>query len=446
MRYICTAVVAIGAFCVTGTSLGDFWGSELTASDGASVESFGHSVAMDGDTCVIGAYGTGSTTGSAYIFTSDASGNWSQVAELAASDGVSNDHFGYSVAIDGDTCVIGAPGTNAYVGSAYIFTSDASGNWSQVAKLTASDGNLWSNRFGNSVAIDGDTCMIGTQITAVVHIFTPDASGNWSQVAELEGGLGLGSAIAIDGDTCVIGAAGFGKAYIFKRNAMGVWTQVIEFTVGGAEQFGSSVAIDGDSCVIGAYGTNSNAGSAYIYTLKGVWNHVASLAPIHLASNDYFGCSVAIDGDTCVIGAYGTNSSAGSAYIYTSDAGGIWSGQPPRKVAELTASDEANIDGFGYSVAIDGDTCVIGAPWTINGGSAYVYGSTAAEIGACCVNSGSGCFDGTDVQCTATGGAWLGEGGSCDDCPAPCPADILGEGQVDIYDLLYLLKQWGPCP
>ena len=163
MRYICTAVVAIGAFCVTGTSLGDFWGSELTASDGASVD-FGHSVAIDGDTCVIGASRTNSGTGSAYIFTSDASGNWSQVDELAASDGASNDQFGYSVAIDGDTCVIGASRTNSGTGSAYIFTSDASGNWSQVDELTALDGAS-DHQFGYSVAIDGDTCVIGAPET-----------------------------------------------------------------------------------------------------------------------------------------------------------------------------------------------------------------------------------------------------------------------------------------
>ena len=197
--------------------------------------------------------------------------------------------------------------------------------------------------------------------------------------------------------------------------------------------------------MIGAHATNSYAGSAYIYTLKGVWNQVAYLAPMHGASNDYFGYSVAIDGDTCVIGANGVYNNAGSAYIYTSDAGGIWSGQFPVHVAELTGAGGASKHYFGGSVAIDGDTCVIGAVGANSGaGSAYVYGSTAAAAGACCVSSG--CFDGTDVQCTAAGGAWLGEGGSCDDCPTPCPADILGEGQVDIYDLLYLLKKWGPLP
>jgi hypothetical protein len=245
MRYICTSIVAIASFCITGTSLGDFWGSELAASDGVSNDNFSLSVAIEGDTCVIGAAGTNSNAGSAYVFTSDASGNWNQVAQLTASDGVSNDYFGASVAIAGDTCVIGASGTNSNAGSAYVFTSDASGNWNQVAQLTASDGV-------------------------------------------------------------------------------------------GDDNFGACVAIEGDTCVIGAAGTNSNAGSA------------------------------------------------------------------------------------------------------------YVYGSTAAETGACCVSSG--CAANTSDDCTDLGGTWLGEGAECGHCPAPCIADIVVNDQVDVHDLMYLLEQWGPCP
>ena len=180
MRYICTSIVAIASLSITGASLGDFWGSELTPSDGGSNHFFGWSVAIDGDTCMIGAPLTNSSTGSTYVFTSDASGNWSQVAELIAADGASGGEFGVSVAIDGDTCVIGAYGANNSTGSAYVFTSDASGNWSQVAELTASDGAS-ADQFGTSVAIDGDTCVIGAygtnNSTGSAYVFTSDASG-----------------------------------------------------------------------------------------------------------------------------------------------------------------------------------------------------------------------------------------------------------------------------
>ncbi|MCH2132592.1 MAG: FG-GAP repeat protein, partial [Phycisphaerales bacterium] len=130
-------VAAVASLSFTGTGLGQFWApssTELTAPDSGT---FGSSVAIDGDTCVIGAAGT-SGTGSAYVFT-NTNGTWSQVAELTATDGASYDNFGYSVAIDGDTCVIGALGTNSSTGSAYVFTN-TNGTWSQVAELTATDG------------------------------------------------------------------------------------------------------------------------------------------------------------------------------------------------------------------------------------------------------------------------------------------------------------------
>ncbi len=101
-----TIVAAVASLSMTTMSLAD-WGTELTATGGASNDYFGQSVAIDGDTCVIGASGTNSYTGSAYVFTKSG-GSWSQVAELTATGGADGNYFGQSVAIDGDTCVIGA--------------------------------------------------------------------------------------------------------------------------------------------------------------------------------------------------------------------------------------------------------------------------------------------------------------------------------------------------
>ena len=121
-------VAAVASLSFAGVGLGD-WGplpvnlsNELTAPNSGS---FGSIVAIDGDTCVIGAYGTNSYTGSAYVFT-NIGGTWSQVAELTAPDGANSDGLGSSVAISGDTCVIGAYGTNSYTGSAYVFGSSSS--------------------------------------------------------------------------------------------------------------------------------------------------------------------------------------------------------------------------------------------------------------------------------------------------------------------------------
>ena len=138
--------------------------ANLTASDGASRDLFGISVAVYCDTSVIGAYvdyDIGVFSGSAYVFTRSG-GTWTQQAKLTASDGASSDQFGISVAVDGDTAVIGAywdDDSGIRSGSAYVFTRSG-GTWAQQTKLTASDGAAY-DEFGYSVAVDGDTAIIG---------------------------------------------------------------------------------------------------------------------------------------------------------------------------------------------------------------------------------------------------------------------------------------------
>ena len=443
--------MAIASFCITGTSLGDFWAVTPTQFNGEAIgDVFGQSVAIDGDSCVFGAPDTdsnGINSGSAYIYKTDASGTWHQVAELNGQ--AVGDNFGIRVAIDGDTCVIGAMGTNngTSSGSAYIYTSDASGTWNQVAEFIAPADSTF---FGSSVAIDGNTFVIGASGTnsgtGSAYVYTSDASGTWNQVAELNGQAvngSFGASVAIDGDTCVIGAygtyAGTGSAYVYSK-ASGTWNQVAEFNGWAYDYFGYSVAIDGETCVIGALGTNSFAGSVYVYSKAsvngarcgGCWNQVDQLNGQAVA--DEFGSSVAIDGDTCVIGARGTNSGTGSAYVYTSDANGTW-----YQVAELNG--EASSDYFANAVAIDGDTCVIGAMGTNSyTGSAYLYGSNATT-GACCVSSG--CEPLTSEQCTNLGGTLLGVGESCDNCSPTCDGDINADGVVNIDDLLLLISYFG---
>ena len=108
------------------------------------------------------------------MFTRDTAGDlasgWTQVAKLTADDGAANDWFGGSVSIDGDTMVIGAhhdDDKGSGSGSAYVFTRDTAGDlasgWTQVAKLTASDGAV-NDFFGYSVSIDGDTMVIGAYL------------------------------------------------------------------------------------------------------------------------------------------------------------------------------------------------------------------------------------------------------------------------------------------
>jgi hypothetical protein len=140
---------------------------KVTASDGAAQDNLGWSVAIDGNIAVVGAPNATinghSSQGAAYIF-SNSNGSWDQVAKLTANDGASFDTFGYSVAISGNTAVVGAwhaaINGNPLQGAAYVFTY-ADGQWSEQAKLTANDGVAFDD-FGYSVAVSGDTAFICT--------------------------------------------------------------------------------------------------------------------------------------------------------------------------------------------------------------------------------------------------------------------------------------------
>ncbi|MFC1688270.1 6-bladed beta-propeller [Pseudomonadota bacterium] len=164
---LCTAFVGISALIIIAISINTSFAIEpkevdkLLASDGAPIDQFGYSVAIDGDIAIIGAYGDddlGSGSGSAYVFAWDGA-NWVEQAKLTASDGDGYDEFGHSVALDGGTVVIGAEGNWQSSGSTYVFTWDGT-NWVEQAKLTASDGAA-GDLFGYSVAIDGNTVIIG---------------------------------------------------------------------------------------------------------------------------------------------------------------------------------------------------------------------------------------------------------------------------------------------
>ena len=268
---------------------------KLTASDAESGDYFGEgdyfgdSVAISGDYAIIGAkYDGGDNSGSAYIFKRDASGeNWRQKDKLTASDAAQNDIFGTSVAISGDYAIVGARGNDdngESSGSAYIFERDASGeNWSQKTKLIASDADQY-DYFGRKVAISGDYAIVGAygnddngDRSGSAYIFERDASSeNWSQKTKLiasdaESGDYFGDSVAISGDYAIVGAKyndeNSGSAYIFERDANGSWSQKNKLTAYDAvsgNNFGISVAISDDYVIVGAK-YDGNHGSAYIY-------------------------------------------------------------------------------------------------------------------------------------------------------------------------------------
>jgi len=171
---------------------GDWQETKLTASDATFTEldQFGSSVALAGNLALVGAWrdgDAGSDAGAAYLFEKDG-GTWNEIAKLMADDAQSGDFFGFSVAVSGNTALIGATLGNAGAGAAYLFKDDGSGNWNQTAKLVASDAALL-DQFGVSVALENGTALVGAFLDessiGSAYLFEDDGSGNWSQVEKL---------------------------------------------------------------------------------------------------------------------------------------------------------------------------------------------------------------------------------------------------------------------
>jgi hypothetical protein len=391
---------------------------KLLASDAQAVDLFGVSVAVSGDTAVVGALfedAAGSDAGAAYVFQRDQGGgdNWGQVKKLTASDAQFNDWFGVSVAVSGDIAVVGAwwedtGGEDA--GAAYVFGRDegGAGNWGQVKKLTASDAQA-GDVFGFSVAISGDNAVVGAaredaggSDAGAAYVFGRDQGGadNWGEVKKLIASDAqsddLFGSVAVSGDTAVVGAlsedAGgtdAGAAYVFQRDEGGAgnWGQVKKLTASDAQAddvLGRSVAISGDTVIVGADWEDAggiNAGAAYVFG-RGQggadnWGEVKKLTTSDAQPTDEFGYGVAINGDTVVVGARmedAGGSDAGAAYVFGRDQGGAgnWG-----EVKKFTASDAQADDSFGYSVALSGDTAVVGALGEDargdSAGAAYVF-------------------------------------------------------------------------
>jgi len=362
----------------------------LKASNTGGIDEFGFSVAVSGDTVVVGAYredsnatgvngnqadNSAADSGAAYVFVRSA-GVWSQQAYLKASSTEAGDNFGYSVGVSGDTLVVGAYSEDSNAtgvngngadnsagdsGAAYVFVRSG-GVWSQQAYLKASNTGA-GDYFGVSVAVSDDTLVVGA--------YREDSS-----------------ATGVNGNGADNSAGLAGAAYVFVRSA-GVWSQhayLKASNTGAGDEFGYSVAISGDTVLVGALfeassatGVNGNqadnsatqSGAAYVFVRSGgLWSQQAYLKASNTGASDNFGNSVAVSGDTLVVGAVLEDSNAmgvngtqadnsaansGAAYVFVRIPGS-WIQQ-----AYLKASNTGTPDEFGCSVAVSGDTLVVGA-------------------------------------------------------------------------------------
>ena len=390
--------------------------TKLTASDGGSYDYFGFSVAIDGTTLVVGAYfddANATDSGSVYVYDlTKNSGDDGFETKITASDGADGDYFGYSVALDGTTLVVGAfydDDSGLQSGSVYVYDLNKTPEDDGFErKITASDGAV-DDRFGQTVALDGTTLVVGAYLdddkrseSGSVYVYdltkTPEDDGFETKITASDGASNdqFGVSVALDRTTLVVGAyrdddngSDSGSVYVYdltKTSAdTGFETKITASDGESYDSFGRSVAIDGTTLVVGAYRDDDNgsdSGSVYVYDLtktSGEDGFERKITASDGAVDDRFGRSVAIDGTTLVVGAYFDDANAtdsGSVYVYdlTKNSG------DDGFETNITASDGGESDYFGVSIALNGTTLVVGAYLDYDkgtdSGSVYVYNGT----------------------------------------------------------------------
>ena len=462
---------------------------KLTAGDGANGDQLGSSVALDGETAVVGAErdnDKANDAGAAYVFVRSGI-LWTQQAQLTASDGAANDYFGAAVSVDGDTAAVGADYDDDQAnnsGTTFVYVRNGT-DWSEQQKLTAANGET-SAHFGRSVSVEGDTVVVGAENgrgtgfrSGAAYVFV--RSGTlWSEQQMLTATDGakyddFGWSVSLHGTTVAVGSADdddrgtdSGSAYVFTRNGT-AWSEQQKLTApdGAADDaFGWFVSLYGDTVAVGAPandGRAPNAGAAYVYTRSGTtWSEQKKLTASDGAADDGFGNAVSAHGDNLAVGAVKDDdrgNSSGSAYNFERS-GTTWS-----ELQKLTASDGASGDEFGIAVAMGNPTLLVGAPGNAgavtNSGSAYIFAqplpngspcttgsicqSTFCVDGVCCDKACGGTVA-TDCQAcsTAAGAAVNGTCGAasntiecraavgdcdaaekCDGTTTACPADAV---------------------
>lgn len=396
-------LVVLGAVLTPTAAWAQYSEQKVLASDGAPDDQFGFGVSVKGDVLAAGApyhdQNGWSDSGAVYVYRRSGSG-WTQEAKLGASDGFFDDRLGWSVAIEGDVLVAGAPyrserGFNS--GAAYVYRRVA-GVWLQEAKLVPADSGT-ADQFGWCVSISGDTIVLGSPNHSSAGSFSGAAyvyrhnGATWSLESKLvapdaQPVDSFGTVVAVDGDRVALSSPGdddngidSGSAYVFGRSGTS-WS--FESKVKAADgnpydYFGLGLDLAGDLLISGApYDSDlaSYSGSAYVFRRGAVgWAQEGKLSSPNPTTFENLGFAVAIAGNNAFVGSYGDGQKgdgAGAGRVYAFD-GGSWS-----HADHLTASDGQSGDGFGWWVDFDGASYVSGAIGDDGLGSVYVLSPQSA--------------------------------------------------------------------
>lgn len=340
-------------------------GTQLLGNDTATLDNLGEVVAISGDTLILGAPGHDhdpalSDDGAAYVFELGLAG-WVESDELLAPVPADDAEFGSAVALDGDTVAIGAPGD----GEVHVFERVA-GAWlhqDTISSGVANDG------YGRAVALDGDLLVVGARWdddagfnAGALYVYQVSA-GIWIEQAKLIGGAGagneLGYAVAVDGGRVVAGSVFGDTVRVFEDDGVS-WNETAVLSGTALTAFGQSVAVEGDTILVGAPEDDTaaaQAGAAYAFTHDGVaWAQSAVLTAFGAQVDDQFGSAVALEGDLALVGALfedtgGTNAGASYAFRLRN---GNW-----HQLEKLYATGSV---WLGAAAAMDGGWAILGAP------------------------------------------------------------------------------------
>ncbi len=404
---------------------GSSWVQEayIKAINNDADDGFGYSTSLSGDTLAVGALGEDSnqttitngataslnnsipSTGAVYIFKRTGS-SWTQEAYIKAVNNGPYDIFGSSTSLSGDTLAVGALGedsnqttitnggtastdnSNQQSGAVYIYKRTGS-SWIQEAYIKAVNNNI-SDQFGANTSLSGDTLAVGAS----------NEDSNQTTITN-------GTTASTDNSGSENGAI-----YIYKRTGNS-WTQeayIKSANNDANDQFGQSTSLSGDTLAVGvpsedsnqttitngatASGNNSNSNSGAVYLYKrteSLWAQEAYIKSANNDSNDNFGVSTSLSGDTLAVGARSedsnqttitngatasgnnSNSNSGAVYVYKRT-GSSWAQE-----AYLKASNNDASDSFGYSTSLSGDTLAVGANFESSNQTTITNGTSASS-------------------------------------------------------------------
>jgi hypothetical protein len=401
---------------------------------------FGHRVQVNDRHLIVGDYQGDSdcggflcTTGVVYAYERDApTGEWTLSQTIVPHDIRQGDGFGKEAHLNGNRMIVGATSADlggVGTGGAYIYEHEGA-QWNEIARL-ASPAPHFVGQFGRTVFIDDDVALV-MQYTQQVFVFEVD-SGEWMHTQTLspdDGGGPFGDAIAMDDHWLFLAAPlddaaypSAGSVYIYERDGVAGFTfhsKLLPPADVHAWPFGNKVEWDGDTLAVAGYlshRTVEGQGVVYIYDYAdGQFAFQQELVQDHpLTRGEYFGGSLALDGNRILVGANGvdTPKSGGAAFVFERGGDGVW-----RQVARLLPTGFTS--DLGAHVDLSGDTAVVGAS---------SEGVAGLRRGAAHV------FDLSCLTCAADLNLFQ-DGDATADFDGDATADFDGDGELTIFDFL----------